>query len=666
MYSSSTDIQYYTGISWPYPVDYDKTNYVECDLLFVGGGVAGCAGAVEATKRGAKAVIVDKGPLVRSGSAGAGIDHWMDVTLNPCSKVTPEKAAEWYLNTPYWGGKYTMAHMRYIHSMLCYETLLDLEKLGMKIRADKEFRDAPFTDPETGLMFAYDYGSCWTVRLKGGANLKPIMKKEVDRLGIENYEYVTIGHLLTEDGKTGEGARVIGAVGFSGRTGECYVFHAKAVIVCSGIPQGEWCHTTEMNGGASVMRDPNNRGEGQVMMAEAGAKLCHVEHSFLTCANGGMRWPMYGTGDCNNTWYGCPIVDATGKRIPLTQNGKVMNPDDRFKDTFPSLGDGGSATAGGLFELPQDLPERIEKGEFKLPFYADTPSMDPEERRVLWGLMIGNEGKTSYPIYKVYTANGFDPDKDMLQVPVMMPNSYNPRRSKPFWNGEVYDPWREVGHGSNVAVYGWDLKTTLDGLYVAGLACGNNFASGAYATGWHAARNAWKYAKSVDLPAVNEEQVAKWKEIMYAPIHRETGIGWKEFKAGCARVMQGNCGKYKSEEILQNGLDWFDSIENTEFQQLYARNPHELMRAHECYAQLFMSRLTLNAAKERKCSSDGMGFYRIDYPQKDDTEENQYYVTVSVRDGKIETGRLQLQYYMKPPYAPTYKENWEKYNALDS
>lgn len=665
MYSTSTDIQYYSGIEWPYPVNYDKVNRIQTDFLVIGGGVAGCAAAMAAKKRGVSVAIVDKGPLIRSGSAGTGIDHWHDMCTNPRSKVTPEQLVEWYAKTPYWGGNYVPGHMIYIHGSEAYDTLLDLEKLGMNIRDDGEFEGSDFCDPDTGLMYAYDYDHCIIGRLKGGAMLKPLMKAEVDRLGIESYEYIIISHLLTEGGKTGPGAKVIGAMGFSGRTGECYVFNSKATLVSCGIPQGEWCFSSELNGGSSRFWDPNNNGEAQTMMAEVGALVTQVEHTYITCANGGQRWPMYGTADCNNTWYGAPIVDATGKRLPTTQNGKEVGPENLYKNTWPGIGDGGVATSGALCELPRNLPELIMKGEYKLPFYADLSLMSADERRVMWGLMIGNEGKTNYPVYKVYNANGFDPDKDMLQVPVMAPSSYEPRRSKPFWNGEVYDPWRESHQISNFAIYDWTLKTTVDGLYVAGLTTGNNFASGAYSTGWYAGRNAAKYAKTQEFSPIDEKQLEAWKEQVYAPIKRTDGIGWKEFKAGCARVMQCNCGEYKSDEILKNGLDWFDSIEKSEFTELYARNPHELMRAQECYTQLQISKMTLHASLARKCTNEELGFYRLD--NKDiDPREYEKYITTTMVDGKIVTGEVPLDYYLKPPYAPTYKENYEKYSAFDA
>ena len=41
--------------------------------------------------------------------------------------------------------------------------------------------------------------------------------------------------------------------------------------------------------------------------------------------------------------------------------------------------------------------------------------MPEDERKAIFGLMVGNEGKTRIPIYQNYMAAGFDPDKDMLQ-----------------------------------------------------------------------------------------------------------------------------------------------------------------------------------------------------------------------------------------------------------
>ncbi len=82
------------ALEWPYPVNYDKESTRSADVLVIGGGLAGCHAAISAANRGAKVVVLDKAPVIRSGSAGAGIDHWHDVCTCPCCKVTPEEIME--------------------------------------------------------------------------------------------------------------------------------------------------------------------------------------------------------------------------------------------------------------------------------------------------------------------------------------------------------------------------------------------------------------------------------------------------------------------------------------------------------------------------------------------------------------------------------------------
>jgi NADPH-dependent 2,4-dienoyl-CoA reductase/sulfur reductase-like enzyme len=78
MMSEYQEIFVEMGSEWPYSVDYGKENEITTEVLVLGGGVAGCHAAINAARKGAKVVIVDKGAVLRSGSAGAGIDHWHD------------------------------------------------------------------------------------------------------------------------------------------------------------------------------------------------------------------------------------------------------------------------------------------------------------------------------------------------------------------------------------------------------------------------------------------------------------------------------------------------------------------------------------------------------------------------------------------------------------
>ena len=54
----------------------------------------GCFAAISAAKKGCNVIIVEKGATIRSGAAGAGIDHWANVYTNPGSKLSPDEMIE--------------------------------------------------------------------------------------------------------------------------------------------------------------------------------------------------------------------------------------------------------------------------------------------------------------------------------------------------------------------------------------------------------------------------------------------------------------------------------------------------------------------------------------------------------------------------------------------
>ena len=83
---------------WPYANEVGQTETVCCDVLVLGGGLAGCFAAIAAARKGQSVVLVEKGATERSGSAGTGFDHWESACTNPCSQVTPEEIAEAYVH----------------------------------------------------------------------------------------------------------------------------------------------------------------------------------------------------------------------------------------------------------------------------------------------------------------------------------------------------------------------------------------------------------------------------------------------------------------------------------------------------------------------------------------------------------------------------------------
>lgn len=629
---------------WPYPIRYSEENEVIADVLVLGGGVAGCWASIAAAKKGAQVTLVEKGATIASGAGAAGCDHWQFVCDSPCAKVTAEELAQALVNNC---GGYASGISRYIQCREGYETLLELEKMGAKVRdTEDEFKGADFRDEETKLLFAYDYENKYTIRV-WGTTFKRALYNECKRLGVKIYDRVMATSLLTEGGK--QGSRVVGATGLNVRTGEFYVFKGKAIILCLSRPQRNWIFSSELRG-ISSFRPANCVGNGHAMAWRVGAEFTMMEKSIVTGIGSPYLLPPYGTGNPRNTWYPCTMVDANGKEIPwVDRDGNVLATVSQRTRPVPGqkffLAGGGisSAPHPGLYEyrgpkIAPDLEARVRKGEFVLPLYADLPSMPEHERRAIFGLMVGEEGKSKIPVYQLYTQAGFDPDKDLLQ-------SYRILRGD--FDTAMLPQDRTFGE-SGVAggmLVDWDLKSNLEGLYGAGdMLFGTEGYSHAATTGRYAGRKAADYALGAGEPVVVRKQVEDEKARVYAPIGRKDGIEWKELNAGICRNMQNYCGELKNEELLDIGLKWLEEISEGEASTLCAENPHQLMRTLDVLDILTCSQMIVHACLARKASSEFLHLIRTDYPEMDPPERHKWLV-IKLENGKVEVRELPVDFW---------------------
>ncbi len=631
--------------AWPYPVNYGKENEFSADVLIIGGGIAGCHAAINAAKRGAKVAIVEKGATVHSGCSGAGVDHWGAAYGNPCCTSDLEQAAERSARAR----SYANGMISYIIMRESYDALLDVEQMGMMFRDEKdEFVGAPFRDDKTKIMFAYDYTSNVNIRVAQGAHVKPILYRELIRLGVKVFDRVMATNLLTENGKPG--GRVIGAMGVNVRTGEFYIFRSKATVISAAQYSGIWVFNTELAGSAVHLDDPNNVGEGAAIAWRAGAELTLMERS-KGPVHGSFGWPRFGVGAPTNTWFPCTMVDANGKEVPWVDRNDNILTDVRQRTEHHA---GASPTP--------DISDMIARGELVLPLYADLPSMPEDERRVIWGLMVANEGKTRVPVYHVYGEAGFDPNKDMLQAPITDLEVGGEGDGPPLWRSASAGG----GWGSGGIVVDWDLRSTLPGLYAAGnsIAGQNGGHPGAATTGRYAGRKAAAYAHTVDALTPDRRQIDAEKARVYRRIGQRGDVGWKELHSGTARCMQIYCGAYKSEQMLKTGLWWLDSVGQSEADRTYVRNPHELERYLECLTRLTLSEVIIHASLARKASSEILDFHRVDYPTADPREWRKF-ITLKQQDGRVVTEDLPLNYFLTEPYASTFKENYEAHAGLD-
>jgi hypothetical protein len=346
------------------------------------------------------------------------------------------------------------------------------------------------------------------------------------------------------------------------------------------------------------------------------------------------------------------MVDATGRELPwVDRDGNVLETvADRCR---PASGQkfflkGGGETWFQKHEYigPDIAPteELIKKG-YKLPFYADLSSLPKMERKAIWGLMIGHESKTKIPVKKMYEDAGFDPSKDLLR-------SYGDS----WWSAKFEPSERQFFGLPGGLVNNWELRTNLEGLYASG---DTLFASDCHghaaATGYYAGRHAVRYTMSAPEPVVEENQVKKERELAYAPAKLDKGVEWKDLNVSITKIMQEYCGEEKSDVLLNRGLKALHDLRKEDGTNVFARNPHELMRALEVLNIMTNAEIVIHSSLARKASCKQLHFMRSDYTEIDPPQWHKF-VVVSKNSNGVRVSELPIDYYS------SLNENYEKYN----
>jgi succinate dehydrogenase/fumarate reductase flavoprotein subunit len=634
------------SIRWPYPIEFDRVERIDADVLVLGGGAAGCMAGSGAAAAGARVVVMEKASTLASGASGSGSDHWEAAATNPCSRVTPEELTDAMLRQHHY---FNNGISHYIETREGWDRLLDIEASRGKIRdTDDDFVGADFRDDATKLLFAYDYENRFTLRI-WGQTFKAAQLRNAKRNGVRFVDRVMATGLLTEQGRFG--GRVVGAVGLHGRTGRTVVVRAKAVVIATSRPTRVWLFTPGAPG-ISEFRPPQCTGDGHAMAWRVGAEFTMMEKAIRAEWSGTRSFVPYGAGNNHNTWYACTMVDADGREIPwLDRDGRELRTvEERYR---PAPGQRFFLKGGGEpdfpfyeFQGPETLPvdELLARG-YRLPLFADLTRMPPMERKAIWGLMVGNEGKTRIPIMQNYTARGFDPSVHRLQ-------SYGDG-----WKSGAFLPQERQFFGlPGGLVNDWSLMTNIGGLF----ACGDSlFASNCYghacATGHYAGRHAARYAAGSDEVEIHEPQLDELRATHYRPLERVHGRNWQEVNFALSRLMQHHCGGFKTDELLRRGLEALDELEAGPVAEMAGSTPHDLMRITEVRNIVTTARLILHSSLARKASSKELHFTRLDYPEVDPPEWAKF-VTVRPTEDGAAYGALPLDYYGSIP------DEYERHN----
>lgn len=334
------------------------------------------------------------------------------------------------------------------------------------------------------------------------------------------------------------------------------------------------------------------------------------------------------------------MVDARGVEIPYVDRdgNELKTVKERY---YPAKGQKFFLKGGVIdnpkyeYRGPETLPfDELMRRGYQLPFYADLSRMPDAERRVIWGMMVGQEGKTKIPVLESLTERGFDPTRHRLQ-------SYGTG-----WQSAAFLAQERQLFGAPGGIFhDWDLKTNLEGLYAAGDQLYASDCCGfAAATGYYAGRKAAAASETLSLEKPEEDEIGREKERLYAPLYVEDGIDWRELNKAISKAMQNYCGGIKNDMLLRQGLELLASYEKDWVPALSCKNPHELMRAHEVMDILEVCKLILNACLLRKSSSAPLCFERSDYPEMD-PKEDQCFITIYQEDGEIRSRRVPKEYY---------------------
>jgi succinate dehydrogenase/fumarate reductase flavoprotein subunit len=185
------------------------------------------------------------------------------------------------------------------------------------------------------------------------------------------------------------------------------------------------------------------------------------------------------------------------------------------------------------------------------------------------------------------------------------------------------------GHSASGVWVDEHAQTTVPGLYAAGDLAGvpHNYMLGAFVYGAIAGEAAADYCACTDRPEIEAEQVARERDRMLAPLGRGDGITPYQMEYKLRRMVNDYLQPPKITTKMEIGLQRFEEIRD-DTRHLYAKDPHELMRAMEVHAILDCAEMAARASLFRKESRWGLYHYRVDYPEMD---QDNWFVHVQVK-----------------------------------
>jgi adenylylsulfate reductase subunit A len=579
-----------------------RTRFVDSDILVVGGGFGGCGATYESRYwgRDLKIVLVEKANVERSGAVAQGL-----------SAINCYMGMQWGENQPEDFVRYARGDlMGLVREDLVYDiarhvdsTVHQFEEWGLPI----------LKNPQTG---RYLREGKWQIMIHG-ESYKPIVAEAARKSASEIYNRIMVTHLVMDSKRPN---RIAGAVGFNVRTGDFYVFRAKAVIVGAGGGSHIYRPRSVGEGMGRTWYAPWSTASAYGLLIPTGAKMTQMENKIVLTRFKDGYGPV-------GAWFLLLKAQATNAAGEFYE-----------KDRYPEI----KARVGHYVDI-QPMPtclrnhamlEEIKAG--KGPIYLHTQKvLDTKEKEEL-----GWEDFLDMTIGQavVWAAQNIDPKETPSELIT----------SEPYIMGShatCSGAWASGPEDCAPADYQWGYNrmTTVEGLFGAGDTIGGSahkFSAGSFTEGRLAAKAAVRYLMDhkAESPQIDDEHIKRLQEVVYKPLENYR-VGRNEIVAGTVapsyinplqglqrleKIMDEYVGGYSmfyvtSDPLLNRGLELLEML-TEDFEHIGAEDLHQLQRAWELQHRILTAESVARHTLFRQETRWPGYYYRADHPKLDDAD----------------------------------------------
>ncbi|MFH1090505.1 MAG: adenylyl-sulfate reductase subunit alpha [Pseudomonadota bacterium] len=457
-----------------------QTVEVTTDLLIVGGGMAACGTALEASywakKNGLKVTLVDKAVPDRSGAVAMGLSA-INQYVNYGKGVNSIEDYVNYVRQDLMG--VTREDLVYNIARHVDGTVHLFEKWGLPIWTDDQGN--------------YVNEGRWQLMINGESYkvvVAEAAKNAMAEAGNEIYERVFIvGPILSKDGK-----RIAGAYGFSTRENKFYIFRAKAVVVAMGGAVHVFKPRSTGEGLGRSWYPPFNSGSSTYFETMAGAELTCQEVRFIP-----VRFKdAYGPVGAWFLLFKSRAISAGGGDYMVEHKAELNNwaPYGLAKPIPANLRNylGMLDVNAGLGPLYMETHEAIANIAKQ---YESDPKAFKKKMKELESEAWEDFLDMTISQAILWASQNIEPEKQHSEIAACEPYFIGSHSGAS--GGWVSGPPDLKGKGKLLEEYFWGgvgNMTTCNGLFAAGDASGassHKFSSGSYAEGRYAAKQAIKW-----------------------------------------------------------------------------------------------------------------------------------------------------------------------------